>query len=155
MIQIEIPGLQNLVIENLLLDLNGTLALDGKVSPVIAGKVKILTRKINIFIVSADTMNTASAVSSALGIELIRISGNEAEEKARVLRKLGPGKTAAMGNGFNDSVMVKESALGICVIGKEGASPVTMMASDIVVLSFDYALDLFLKPKRLIATLRK
>jgi soluble P-type ATPase len=45
--------------------------------------------------------------------------------------------------------------LGIAVLGDEGISASTMKNADIVVKNISDALDLFLKPKRLIATLRE
>jgi soluble P-type ATPase len=43
----------------------------------------------------------------------------------------------------------------LCVIGKEGASIDALMASNAVFFNICDALDIFLKPKRMIATLRK
>jgi soluble P-type ATPase len=50
--------------------------------------------------------------------------------------------------------MVKEAALGIAVIEKEGAAVETLLAADIVCGNILDALELLLNPKRLIATLR-
>jgi soluble P-type ATPase len=68
---------------------------------------------------------------------------------------LGKEKCVAIGNGANDVLMLKQSAIGICVIGKEGASAEAVQHSDIVVYDVSNALDLLLYRKRLIATLRK
>ncbi|MDQ7825353.1 MAG: HAD family hydrolase [Candidatus Eremiobacteraeota bacterium] len=155
MITIEIPGRGLLVIETLLLDLNGTLTVDGIVSPEVSERIVLLRQKVKIVIATVDTRNNASAVAANLGIELRRIAhSGEREGKAAVLRDYGAGRTAAMGNGFNDSFMLKEAALGICVLGPEGASPASMAASHIVVPSAQDGLDLLLKPERLIAGLR-
>ncbi len=59
----------------------------------------------------------------------------------------------AIGNGNNDQLILKEAALGIAVMGDEGMSVSTLESADIVVKNISHALDLFLKPKRLIATL--
>jgi soluble P-type ATPase len=48
---------------------------------------------------------------------------------------------------------LKEAGLGIAVLGDEGMSVSAMKNADIVVKSIFDALDLFLKPKRLLATL--
>jgi len=45
--------------------------------------------------------------------------------------------------------------LGIAVLGDEGLSVSAMKNADIVVKNISDALDLFLKPKRLMATLRE
>jgi len=46
-------------------------------------------------------------------------------------------------------------ALGIAVLGKEGLSLAAMKHADLVVKGISDAIDLLLKPKRLIATLRE
>ncbi len=60
-----------------------------------------------------------------------------------------------MGNGYNDHLMVKEAALGIAVIGREGAARETISNANVVVNELVDALDLILKPFRHQATLRK
>jgi soluble P-type ATPase len=71
------------------------------------------------------------------------------------LESLDPTRTVAIGNGNNDHLILKEAALGIAVLGEEGMSVLAMKDADIVVKDISNALDLFLKPKRLIATLRE
>jgi soluble P-type ATPase len=71
------------------------------------------------------------------------------------LKTLNPEVTAAVGNGSNDQLILKEAGLGIAVFGEEGMSVSAMKHADIVVKNVSDALDLFLKPKRLIATLRE
>jgi soluble P-type ATPase len=51
--------------------------------------------------------------------------------------------------------MMEEAGLGICVIGKEGASAETMGKADVVVTNILDALDFLLKPLRHQATLGK
>lgn len=50
--------------------------------------------------------------------------------------------------------MLREAALGIAVVGREGAACAAVRAAEIVVTRIQDALDLFLMPTRLIATLR-
>ena len=71
-----------------------------------------------------------------------------------LLKRLGKGKTICIGNGSNDAAMLKEAAIGICVLGKEGASVRALINSDLVVTDINSALDLILHTDRLIATLR-
>jgi len=72
-----------------------------------------------------------------------------------VVLKKGKNNTVSIGNGCNDVSMLKESTIGICIVGGEGASAEAMMASDLVVATINDALDLLLKPDRLRATLRR
>ncbi len=60
----------------------------------------------------------------------------------------------AVGNGNNDRSMLKERALGIVVLGEKGLSLAAMKDADLMVKDISDALDLLLKPKRLIAALR-
>lgn len=143
-------------IDNLLLDYNGTIAKDGKL---ILGSKKILaelSKELNIYVITADTNQSVVEELIGLPLKIIIIDGiNEAEEKLEALKKLGENKTAAVGNGNNDILILKESILGIGLINDEGISSAAVLNSDIVVKSLEDALSLFLKPKRLRATLRK
>ena len=156
MISISIPGWGNMEIENIVLDLNGTIATNGKISSEVKEKINFLSYKAKIYILTADTQGTAGEESSDMGVELLKVSQEDsAEVKLRVLESLDPTKTVAVGNGNNDHLILKEAALGIAVLGDEGLSVSAMKNSDIVVKNISDALDLFLRPKRVIATLRE
>jgi P-type E1-E2 ATPase len=156
MINIDIPGWGNIDIENLVLDLNGTIATDGKIPSEVKEKIKSLSDKAKIYILTADTQGTASEEISNMGVELLKVSGEDSTEvKLRVVESLDPTRTVAIGNGNNDHLILKEAALGIAVLGDEGMSVSSMKHADIIVRNISDALDLFLKPKRLIATLRE
>jgi soluble P-type ATPase len=143
-------------IENIVLDLNGTIATDGKIPSEVKGKLNSLSDRANIYILTADTQGTASEETSDMGVELLKVSEKDsAEVKLRVLESLDPEKTVAIGNGNNDHLILKEAALGIAVLGDEGMSFSAMKNADIIVKNISDALDLFLRPKRLIATLRE
>jgi soluble P-type ATPase len=87
---------------------------------------------------------------------LVRIAGKDTQKgKLEFLNTLNLGKTVALGNGNSDQLIMKEACLGIAVLGDEGISTLTMKNSDLVVKSISDALNLFLKPKRLISTLRQ
>jgi soluble P-type ATPase len=51
--------------------------------------------------------------------------------------------------------MLKAAAIGIAVVGTEGAATEAVFAADVVTNNIADAFELLLKPKRLIATLRK
>jgi soluble P-type ATPase len=156
MITIDIPGWGNMEIENIVVDLNGTIATDGKIPPEVKEKINCLCDKVKIYILTADTQGTASEETSDMGVELLKVSEKDsAEVKLGVLESLDPTKTVAVGNGNNDRLILKEAALGIAVLGEEGMAVMAMKDADIVVRDISDALDLFLKPKRLLATLRE
>jgi soluble P-type ATPase len=155
MIGIDIPGWGNIEIENIVLDLNGTIATDGKIPSEVKEKINSLSKKTKIYILTADTQGTASVEISDMEVELVKVSEKDsAEVKLRVLESLDPTSTVAIGNGSNDHLILKEAALGIAVLGDEGISASTMKNADVIVKNISDALNLFLHPKRLIATLR-
>jgi P-type E1-E2 ATPase len=156
MIEISIPAWGNMEIENIVLDLNGTIATDGIIPSEVKEKINSLSHGVKIYILTADTQGTASEESSEVKAELLKVSEEDsAEVKLRVMESLDPTRTVAIGNGNNDHLILKEAALGIAVLGDEGASVSAIKNADIIVKNISDALDLFLNPKRLIATLRE
>ena len=154
MIKIEIPGWGDMDVENMILDLNGTIATDGKISPEVKEKIHSLSSRVKIYILTADTQGTASEEVRGMNIELLRLPRESSKSgKLEFLNKVSPEKTVAIGNGNNDQLILKEAALGIAVLGDEGTCVSTLTNADIIVKNISNALDLFLKPKRLIATL--
>lgn len=153
--RIEIPGQGRLDIEHVVLDMNGTLALDGTVADGVAERLASLQGLVHVVVLTADTHGGAGRLRDTLGLETVVLApGNEAEQKSQFLMNLGVEKTVAVGNGSNDRLMLKESAIGICVVGAEGASLPAVLAADIVCTDICDALDLLLRPRRLAATLR-
>jgi len=154
--RIDIPGWGSIDIENIVIDLNGTVATDGRIPPDLKEKIKSLSKIAKIYILTADTQGTADQEIPGMSVELKKISGESSKMgKFEFLKTLDLELTVAIGNGNNDQVILKEAALGIAVLGDEGVSVSAMKSADIVVKSIHDALDLFLKPKRLIATLKE
>jgi len=107
-------------------------------------------------ITAADTNRNAKSLLGGLPVRIHMIRENrENEQKLAVVLEKGKEHTLSIGNGCNDVSMLRESAIGICVAGKEGASTEALMASDLVVSTINDALDILLKPHRLRATLRR
>lgn len=155
MLTIDIPGRGPLELEYLLLDLNGTVAHDGALQPGVASAVAELRRVLEVIVVTADTHGRAAEIASELGAELRAIErGREADSKLDIVDELGAEKVAAIGNGANDALMLRDAALGIAVIGGEGAAGSAVAAADVVATDIETALWLLLEPPRLIATLR-
>lgn len=156
MVEMVVPGWGSMEIEHIVIDLNGTIATDGKISPDVREKINLLSEKVAFYILTADTLGTADEEGQGLNAQLIKIGEkNSKEGKLEFLTTLPQEKTVAIGNGSNDQFILKEAALGIAVIGEEGLSGSAMKEADIIVKDISHALDLFLKPKRLIATLRE
>jgi len=154
MLTVEIPGRGRLEIGHLVSDLNGTLAVDGVVPAAVLERLRALSNSVRIHVVTADTFGTAAGLSGFEMQVLVLPAGDQVEAKAALVRALGASQTIAIGNGSNDEGMVREAAVGIAIVGPEGAYARTVLAADIVVTRIEDALDLLLTPARLIATLR-
>ena len=155
-VRIDIPGWGNIDIENIVIDLNGTIATDGRIAPEVKQKINSLSEQAKIYILTADTQGTANEEILGMNAELIKIpEENSKKGKFDFLKTLNLEVTVAVGNGSNDQLILKETALGIAVLGDEGVSVSAIKTADIVVKNIQNALDLLLKPKRLIATLRE
>ncbi|RJX35532.1 MAG: ATPase P [Desulfarculus sp.] len=152
---LEVPGWRRLALEHLVLDLNGTLARDGGLLPGVAEAVARLSGRLACHLVTADTFGTAAGLlGPEVELALIR-PGDEAGQKLAIVRELGAESVAALGNGANDALMLGAAALGIAVLGPEGASPEALTAADVVVSGPREGLELLLHPDRLRATLRR
>jgi P-type E1-E2 ATPase len=155
MLEIDIPSRGLLHLEYLVLDVNGTITLDGQLIPVAHERLERLSKKLDLWLVSADTQGTLTKLATALQVEVRRLqSGDEAAQKAALADELGAERVVAIGNGANDAAMSQRATLGIAVLGGEGLATACLDAADVVVPSIESALDLLLYPRRLIATLR-
>jgi P-type E1-E2 ATPase len=156
MINVEIPGEGDLQIEHVVFDVNGTLAVDGILLPEVLSLLKVLSEKVKIHLLTADTHGKQSEIDRQLGITAIRVKeGSEAEQKAAYFSKLDAEHSAAVGQGANDSLMLKEARIGICVLSEEGAALETLLQADMVVPDIVSALKILNHPARLVASLRK
>ena len=154
--RIEISGWGSLDIENIVIDLNGTVATDGRIPPDVKEKIRSLSDLVKVYIVTADTQGKANEETSGMKVELIKVPEESSKMgKFEFLKTLNLELTVAIGNGNNDQIILKEAALGIAVLADEGVAVTALKSADIVVKSIHDALDLFLKPKRLIATLKE
>lgn len=156
MIEIEIPGTGHIRLKYLVLDVNGTLALDGRILDGVPERLETLGETLDVHILTADAYGTLSKIDIELGIISTRISPNaEAQQKADYIHQLGAMNSVAIGNGANDSLMLESAQLGIIVIGHEGAAMKSLQKADIVCTDIFDALDLLRQPQRIAATLRK
>lgn len=156
MIELIIPGRRAITLQHLVCDVNGTLALDGKLLPGVAERVRQLGSLLTIHLLTADTHGRQHEIDQQLGLRAQRVSpGGEAEQKAAYIRQLGSEQVAAIRQGANDAAMLKQAALGICVLSREGLAIEALQSADLQLPDILSALDLFDHPARIIASLRK
>jgi len=155
MLSIEIPGYKVLQLAHLVTDYNGTVAVDGRLAAGVAPRLQALSQKMAIHIITADTFGLVQQEVAGLPCQVVVIGkADQAGAKLRYVQELGAAQTVCLGNGRNDHLMLRAAGLGIAVLLAEGAAGVTIQAADVVTTAITDALDLLLKPLRLIATLR-
>lgn len=155
MIDIEIPGGAVLKIDHLVLDYNGTIAFDGEVIEGVGQLLNLLAENVQLHVLTADTHGTVREKVAGINCHLQVIGeGVQDEKKGEYVKSLGEETVAAIGNGRNDVIMLSRAALGISVLQNEGVAPAAISASDIFCKDIRDALELFLRPGRLKATLR-
>ena len=155
MLEVPIPGFNTLNLMHLVLDYNGTLAYDGQLLSGVKSCLDILSRRLQIHILTADTFGKAKAELKGVDCKLsILPVENQDIGKLNYVNQLGAGRTVCIGNGRNDRLMLKKAALGIAVVQGEGAASEAIMGADIIAPNIIAALELLNNPLRLTATLR-
>lgn len=155
MIILEIPGRDNINIENIVFDYNGTIAVDGKLIKGVNEMLNKLADDIDIYILTADTYGTVKQECKDINAKVLTFpKENAGESKEEIVRKLGGKNTICIGNGYNDIPMFRESILSIAIIEGEGASGKLLANADIVARSIIEALKILLNKNMVKATLR-
>lgn len=155
MLHYRIPGRGKFDIENIVLDYNGTIAVDGLILDGVKELISKLKKHANIYILTADTYGTVREACKDLDIEVITFPNeNAGENKKKIVKELNGQKTICVGNGYNDILMFEESILSIAVIEGEGASGKLLSNADIVTRSIVDALNIILNENKVAATLR-
>jgi len=155
MIEIDIPGFGQRTFEHLVLDYNGTLALDGRVQPGVFSRLSSLKNSLQIHILTADTYGTVRTTFNQTEYTVhVLPAGDESAAKAEYVRVLGARSCVCMGNGCNDAAMLMDAGLSVAVLQPEGVAMAALSAANILVPGIEAGLDLLLNPTRLKATLR-
>jgi len=155
MIKIDIPGFKQIDAEHLVLDFNGTLAIDGLFIEGVIGKLVQISENLKVHVLTADTFHTVQNELRDLPI-IIKIleTAEQDNQKLHYIKNLGSDNVIAIGNGKNDILMLKESALSIGVIQAEGVYSQILNDTQVICTNINDALSLLINPKRLLATLR-
>jgi len=155
MIEINIPGNKILQLEHLVLDYNGTIAFDGALIDGVKESLAELSQMLTVHVITADTFGSVKKALEDIDCKLVVIPlEHQDAAKLEYVKNLGREQTVSMGNGLNDRLMLKVSALGVAVIQGEGAAFETLASADVVCKDILSALSLLIHPLRLIATLR-
>jgi P-type E1-E2 ATPase len=156
MIELNIPGMGTFQLDQLVCDVNGTLAVDGKLLDGVAQRLTNLRDRLTIHLVTADTHGRQREIDQKLNLTAVRLQpGGEAEQKAAYITKLGAERVIAIGQGANDALMLQTAALGICILSQEGTAVAALQSADLVTPDILSAFDLLENPIRIVATLRR
>ena len=155
MITIDIPDFGPLELEHLVMDYNGTMAIDGDLIEGVANRLESLSSHLKLHVITADTFGKVKAQMKGVpcSVEVLE-PGNQDVAKKEFVEKLGATRVMAVGNGRNDAAMLRTARLGVVVIQEEGAAIASLTAADVATPTINDALDLLLNPLRLVATLR-
>lgn len=152
--KINVPGSGLYDLRTLVLDLNGTIALNGKLVPGVKQRIqKIKSLGLDVYIFTGDTRGTGLKTAKILGVNLVK--AGTASEKLSALKKIKPINCVTIGNGAIDDKFLKYSRLGIAVLQSEGVHVNALMAADILMPSINDALDILINKTTFISTLRK
>lgn len=148
-----IPGEGTIELDTIILDLNGTLSVNGRIP---AG-VKERLQKLNelgfkTILFTGDQRGTAAELTNSLGITFTKTKDTTEKEKAAA--EINQGKTVAIGNARIDIGTFKNARLKIATLQSEGIHTGILPLVDIIVPSINDAFGLLLDPDSLIATMR-
>ncbi|WNF22920.1 haloacid dehalogenase [Mesobacillus jeotgali] len=154
MLSLNIPGRGPFTIHHLVLDFNGTIAFNGELIPDVAERITLLSKKMGVHVITADTNGSVVGECSGLPANVhVLQSDDHTAEKGEFVSNLDG--VICMGNGANDEAMFEAADIAIAITGREGCATSTLLKSDLIIDDINDALDLLLNPNRLIATLRK
>jgi soluble P-type ATPase len=147
--------MEQIELKHLILDYNGTIAINGALIEGVLERLKKLSPQLSIHVLTADTYGSVHEQCEADFLN-IHVIGKEKqdEQKLSFIKSLGINNTVAIGNGRNDALMLKSAILGFAILQDEGISICALNSADVVFVSIIDALDALLIPNRLIATLR-
>ncbi|NLY72723.1 MAG: ATPase P [Tissierellia bacterium] len=154
MISYEIPGRGTIEIKNLVLDYNGTIAVDGRLIEGVAQRINKLAEKVDIYVLTADTYGTVKDECQVLKAEVMTFPRENAGKSKREIVEGLDGGSLCLGNGFNDIPMFEVAALSIAILEGEGMAPGLLNRADILSRSILEALDIASDASKVKATLR-
>lgn len=156
MIVLDIPGYGKLELQYFVTDFSGTLSEDGMLLGGTKERLNDLSGLLSVHVLTSDTFGKAKQELEGVRCSLHILEGqNHTAQKEKYVLELGAARVVACGNGNNDVGMLSAARIGIAVCLREGCSSEAAKVSRILVKSPIDAIDLFLFPKRLLATLRR
>ena len=152
---LEIPGMETIEIKNAVFDYNGTIAIEGQLIEGVGEAINELAGEISFHVVTADTFGSVEEQLADIDCKVVKISEQKQDvSKLDYLLRLGKENTLCVGNGRNDTLMLKQAVIGIALILDEGVCIESLLAADIACKSIMDVFAYFKNPNRIKATLR-
>lgn len=150
----DIPGSGQVELKTIILDLNGTISVKGKLVDGVKERLqKLKGLGYQIILFTGNTRDDADSIAKELAIEWRQ--AKTAEDKRDEALGLEPETCVSIGNGLIDTELMKVVKLRIVTLQAEGVHVETLLNSNVVVPSINDALDMLIDPDTLIATLRR
>ena len=144
----------NYVLDTLVLDLNGTLTVRGKVPYGVWWRLRRLRRRgFEVLLITGNQRHNAAFIAHHLGITFLE--AHNAHEKDLAVRRLKHKGLVAVGNARIDIPTFKHAKIAIATLQDEGIHPDILAHVDIVVPSITAALDVLLDKDTFSATMKK
>ncbi len=148
-----ISGVGEIEINTIVMDLNGTLAIRGKVIKGVKEKLSKLKGKgFKLILVSSDQRDNAEQIAKELEIEFY--AAKTLEEKAEFMQSLNPENITAIGNAQVDIGLFSNAKLSIATLQAEGIHAEIIKHVDIIVPSIIDALNLLLDEDTVASTMK-
>ncbi len=152
---IDIPAFGNVQIRHVVFDYNGTIAVNGSLLEGVKDGIRRYSSALAFHVVTADTFGSVERMLDSVEcrVQVIK-AANQGQQKKKYVEALGASQVMSIGNGANDSEMLKVSRIGISVLQAEGMAVSALLNADLVVNNVLDVFEFFQCPERLIATLR-
>lgn len=153
-VRYDVPEVGEVTIKTVILDLNGTLSINGTISDRTKELLKELTkREVEIVLLTGDQRGTAKALCSELDISFVRCKNSA--EKSEASKRFDKNTTAAIGNARIDIGTFENAIVSIATLQAEGIHAEIIPYVDIIVPTIENALEILLDPNSFAATMRK
>jgi soluble P-type ATPase len=150
----QVPEVGEIEIKTIILDLNGTLSVNGKIPGGIKEKLsKLKEIGISVVLFTGDQRGTAADLCDEYGIDFVRTKNGIEKEEA--MTKYDSETTAAIGNARIDIGTFKHAKVSVATLQSEGVHSEVLKYVDIIVPTINDALDFFIDPDTFSATMRK
>jgi P-type E1-E2 ATPase len=149
----KVPEIGEMELKTIVLDLNGTLAVKGKIVSGVKNRLRELKKMgYSMVFFSGDQRGNAQELADTLGIEF-RKALNSAEKEKHLLQ-MESDKTVAIGNARIDIGMFKHAKVSIATVQAEGIHSGILNYVDIIVPCITDALDILIDENTFSATMR-